>query len=58
LNQELQATQDSTAAASQELSSKVASLDELFVWEQAAQDALRAFAKEKRLLEQELRSTR
>jgi chromosome segregation ATPase len=58
LNQELRAAQDFVAIANQELSSKVAAIDELFLREEAAHDTLHSIGEEKRLLEQELRSTR
>jgi hypothetical protein len=40
LAKDLQAAQASTTTANQELTSKVATLDELAIWEQAAQDKL------------------
>jgi hypothetical protein len=58
LNQELLVAHESTDAVNRKLSSKVAVVDELSVWEQATQDALQALAEEKRLLEKEAGSTR
>jgi hypothetical protein len=52
------AAQDSVATIHQELSSKVAIISELSEQERSAQDALRALAEQKWVLEQELSSTR
>jgi hypothetical protein len=57
-DQELWTAQDSATSLNWELLSKVAALEDLIEREKAAQDALRALANEKCVLEQELSSTR
>jgi hypothetical protein len=48
LNEELEVARMSAAAANQELSSKLAALDEMTVRERTAQDKLHALGEEKK----------